>query len=86
MHGSEGTPAGRPPSSHMVCTGRGRHAAVVVADAGDEAWVVMVLGDSPLAVGSRFDFQGESWEITHDRGTGRGFIAIPSAQLAGARH
>ncbi len=86
MHGSQGTPSGRSPSSHMVCTGRGGHVAVVVADAGQEAWVVVVRDERPLTVGSRFVFQGQEWEITHDRGTRRGFIAIPVVTLAGARN
>ena len=77
MHGSQGTPSGRSASSHMVCTGRGGNVAVVVADAGHEAWVVVVRDERPLIVGSRFLFQGQEWEITHDRGTRRGFIAVP---------
>lgn len=60
--------------------------AVVVADAGSEAWVVLVRDEHPLALGSRFRFQGQEWEITYDRGTRRGFIAIPVAQRAEIRN
>lgn len=57
--------------------GTGVHAAPVIADGGDEAYVVVVSSDAPLGVGSRFEFAGLTWEIVRTRDLIRGFVAWP---------
>jgi hypothetical protein len=57
--------------------GDGEHAAPVIADRGDQAWVVTVHSQEPLTVGSRFEFGGLTWEIVRGRDLLRGFVAWP---------
>ena len=57
--------------------GFGDHEAPVIADAGDDAWVVVVRSPKPLALGNRFDFGGLTWEIVRQRDLLRGYVAWP---------
>jgi len=54
--------------------------AVVIADGGNEAWVV-VLSSSELArVGARFAFRGAIWEVKSFRPHVRAWVAEPVEQ------
>jgi hypothetical protein len=51
--------------------------AVVIADRGDTAWVVVLEGPEPVSVGRRFRFQDQVWEIVRPRTRTRTFVAEP---------
>ena len=57
--------------------GSGAHASPVIVDGGGDARVVIVSSDAPLAVGSRFEFAGLTWEIVRAQDLIRGFVAWP---------
>jgi hypothetical protein len=57
--------------------GSGPHRTAVIADRGDRAFVVMVGFSAPPREGSRFVFQGLTWEITRRRTAARGWVARP---------
>ena len=61
----------------VLQTGSGRFAAPVIADCGEDAWVVLVRSRAPLALGSRFEFAGLDWEIVREPDPVRGFVAWP---------
>lgn len=64
--------------------GVGDHQAPVIADAGDDAWVVLVRSPQPLVLGSRFDFAGLTWEIVRQQDLLRGYVAWPVMRCAAA--
>jgi len=57
--------------------GFGDHEAPVIADAGDEAWVVLVRTPRRLQLGHRFEFGGLTWEVVRERDRLRGHVAWP---------
>ena len=66
-------------------TGHGAHAVPVIADRGDEAWVVLVHFPQPPRVGDRFTFARLTWQLVREKDHTRGFVARPVARPI-ARH
>ncbi len=50
---------------------------VVIADAGDGAWIVDRAGDGPPRLGERFAYRGQDWRITGYREHARAYVAEP---------
>ena len=54
-----------------------RRAWPVIADAGNQAWVVVWNGAKRPELGERFRFRGRSWRIERLPRCGRGHVARP---------
>jgi hypothetical protein len=50
---------------------------VVIADRGDTAWLVVLDPTTRPEIGTRFQHQGLTWEITRARGRERTWVAEP---------
>jgi hypothetical protein len=61
--------------SQLTRTPRGE--AVVIADAGNDAWIVVRPLSEPTSVGTRFSYRGETWEIRSYRPHVRAWVAEP---------
>jgi hypothetical protein len=61
--------------------GNGHHDALVLADAGDDLWLVRAKFDSPPDIGTHFSFQGIEWLIAWS--CEQGFGARPVAPIEG---
>ncbi len=51
----------------------------VIADDGEHAWVAVVAFAHPPALGDRFAFRGQTWEIIREKDFLRGCVARPVA-------
>lgn len=49
----------------------------VIADGGDQAWVVLVCFPTDPRVGDTFTFRGLKWTIVRPQDSARGFVAHP---------
>jgi hypothetical protein len=56
--------------------GQGRHQTLVLAEAGDDMWLVKAKFDDRPSVGTRFTFLDSEWEIAWTRPEGCG--AVPA--------
>jgi hypothetical protein len=64
-------------TSRVVWLGVGSQTTPVIADYGDSATVVMVRSHTPLRLGDRFELDGITWIISHERTKLRGYVARP---------
>lgn len=61
-------------------TSRCRRPAVVIADSGVSASLVLLCGMADPVLGQRFQHAGLTWEVTGWRPAARAFVAEPVAQ------
>ncbi len=58
-------------------TRRERRPTVVIADRGNEAWLVVLDASPAPRLGSRFSHRGLVWEIVAQREASKTFVAAP---------
>lgn len=73
------------PAHHPFRAGSGAYAVPVIADRGDDAWVVLVRFPAAPRVGDRFSFDSITWELVRDRDHARGYVARPAGRRTDRR-
>lgn len=71
-------PARRLPPHEPFRAGHGPHAVPVIADRGDDAWVVLVHFPRTPRIGDRFTFDHTAWQVVREGDHTRGYVAQPA--------